>query len=66
MKKNPNVNDDRHVGQLDSLWYGQYAENKFEIKIVDAINVVSGKLFGIGVCAGMSQAHGDTLLTQVL
>lgn len=37
----------------NSLWHSMYANDKFRIKIERAENVVTGKLFGVGVTAAL-------------
>lgn len=53
----------RRTSELcDLLWHNTHAEENFRIKIVSAQSVVSGKLFGLGVSAGIFL--GDTLVCK--
>ncbi len=56
LDKKPTSDDSRESskrGIQDSMWFGSYSQNKFRVKVNDAQNIVSGKLFGIGVKAGV-------------
>lgn len=51
------------TGMCYSLWDSKHANDKFTIKIADAFNVTTGKLFGLGVLAqlylGDVAIHGE-------
>eukprot|EP00051_Salpingoeca_urceolata_P008583 m.107159 g.107159 ORF g.107159 m.107159 type:complete len:1015 (-) comp15835_c0_seq1:121-3165(-) len=55
--------DELSLPITDSLWFGRCAEQKFRIKILEAANVVTDKLFGIGVLAGIYL--GNTLICEL-
>eukprot|EP00052_Salpingoeca_macrocollata_P004776 m.43448 g.43448 ORF g.43448 m.43448 type:complete len:1025 (+) comp14443_c0_seq1:121-3195(+) len=54
--------DEKYPGIADSLWFGNIAEQKFRVKIMNAHNLVVGRLFGVGVMAGIFL--GDEMITK--